>query len=207
MKVWMRGRARVLHGLAGAVDVGLAGARQPAHHRPLDPLGDLRHGLRSRRREAIGKPASMMSTPISSRKSATSSFSSKVMVAPGHCSPSRRVVSKMKTRSVLAPLRGGCARCWGALGCWTWALSLSVARLMRAGMKLGLGLAVDPLSARPGSTGTVEAQGPIRSRLSRPSAARRRNDPGRRRAAMERCASRGLLGIGRAPCEAPFAAT
>src|SRR6476620_10390921 len=49
--------------------------------------------------EAIGKPASMMSTPISSSNSATSSFSSWVMVAPGHCSPSRKVVSKMTTRS------------------------------------------------------------------------------------------------------------
>ena len=47
---------------------------------------------------AMGKPASMMSTPISSSSSATSSFSSKVMVAPGHCSPSRKVVSKMTTR-------------------------------------------------------------------------------------------------------------
>src|SRR5262249_4608105 len=49
--------------------------------------------------EAIGKPASMMSTPIRSSSSATSSFSSWVMVAPGHCSPSRKVVSKMTTRS------------------------------------------------------------------------------------------------------------
>ena len=49
--------------------------------------------------EAIGKPASMMSTPIVSSSSATSSFSSCVMVAPGHCSPSRKVVSKMTTRS------------------------------------------------------------------------------------------------------------
>src|SRR6201982_944356 len=49
--------------------------------------------------EATGKPASMMSTPIWSRSSATSSFSSWVMVAPGHCSPSRKVGSKMKTRS------------------------------------------------------------------------------------------------------------
>ena len=49
--------------------------------------------------EAIGKPASMMSTPMSSSSSATSSFSSWVMVAPGHCSPSRKVVSKMTTRS------------------------------------------------------------------------------------------------------------
>src|SRR4029079_9468893 len=49
--------------------------------------------------EAIGKPASMMSTPMSSSSPATSSFSSWVMVAPGHCSPSRKVVSKMTTRS------------------------------------------------------------------------------------------------------------
>ena len=45
--------------------------------------------------DAIGKPASMTSTPIVSSRSATSSLSSKVMVAPGHCSPSRSVVSKM----------------------------------------------------------------------------------------------------------------
>src|SRR6185437_9276283 len=50
--------------------------------------------------EAIGKPASMMSTPIVSSSSATSIFSSCVMVAPGHCSPSRKVVSKMTTRSL-----------------------------------------------------------------------------------------------------------
>src|SRR3569833_1128868 len=51
--------------------------------------------------EAIGTPASMMSTPISSRASATCSFSSSVIVAPGLCSPSRSVVSKMKTWSLL----------------------------------------------------------------------------------------------------------
>src|ERR1700674_1599876 len=50
--------------------------------------------------EAIGKPASIMSTPMVSSSSATSSFSSWVMVAPGHCSPSRSVVSKMTTRSL-----------------------------------------------------------------------------------------------------------
>src|SRR5947209_14372938 len=49
--------------------------------------------------EVIGKPASMTSTPMSSSISAMSSFSSKVMVAPGHCSPSRKVVSNMMTRS------------------------------------------------------------------------------------------------------------
>src|SRR3954447_13677248 len=50
--------------------------------------------------EVIGKPASMTSTPMSSSISAMSSFSSKVMVAPGHCSPSRKVVSNMMTRSL-----------------------------------------------------------------------------------------------------------
>ena len=49
--------------------------------------------------EAIGKPASMTSTPISSRSSATCIFSGSVMEAPGDCSPSRKVVSKMMTRS------------------------------------------------------------------------------------------------------------
>src|SRR5882757_4292430 len=49
--------------------------------------------------EVIGKPASMTSTPMSSSISAISIFSSNVMVAPGHCSPSRRVVSNTMTRS------------------------------------------------------------------------------------------------------------
>ncbi len=49
--------------------------------------------------DAMGNPASMMSTPIVSSSSATASFSSKVMVAPGHCSPSRSVVSKIRIRS------------------------------------------------------------------------------------------------------------
>src|SRR5437899_8694755 len=48
--------------------------------------------------EVIGKPASMTSTPMSSSISAISIFSSNVIVAPGHCSPSRNVVSNMITR-------------------------------------------------------------------------------------------------------------
>jgi hypothetical protein len=47
--------------------------------------------------EAAGKPASITSTPRRARPLATSSFSVEVMVAPGDCSPSRRVVSKMRT--------------------------------------------------------------------------------------------------------------
>lgn len=45
----------------------------------------------------MGKPASMMSTPSLARLRAISSFSEDVKVAPGDCSPSRRVVSKMRT--------------------------------------------------------------------------------------------------------------
>ena len=48
--------------------------------------------------EAIGKPASITSTPISSRILASSIFSSNDIEAPGDCSPSRMVVSKMMTR-------------------------------------------------------------------------------------------------------------
>ena len=70
--------------------------------------------------EAIGKPASMMSTPMVSSSSATSSFSSWVMVAPGHCSPSRKVVSKMTTRSLSD---------WAA---WSWKCSFSLAPSRRA---------------------------------------------------------------------------
>ena len=44
--------------------------------------------------EAMAKPASMMSTPRSSRAWAMVSFSCVVMLQPGDCSPSRSVVSK-----------------------------------------------------------------------------------------------------------------
>src|ERR1700694_81203 len=46
--------------------------------------------------DAAGQPASMMSTLRRTRLSATWSFSSVVKVAPGDCSPSRRVVSKIR---------------------------------------------------------------------------------------------------------------
>jgi hypothetical protein len=47
----------------------------------------------------IGKPASMTSTPSRASCRATSIFSRKFIDAPGHCSPSRSVVSKMITLS------------------------------------------------------------------------------------------------------------
>ncbi len=47
--------------------------------------------------EAIGKPASMMSTPRRASCWAISSFSVWFIEAPGACSPSRSVVSKILT--------------------------------------------------------------------------------------------------------------
>ena len=49
--------------------------------------------------EAMGKPASMISTPSRANWRAISSFSSMFSVAPGDCSPSRSVVSKIRTTS------------------------------------------------------------------------------------------------------------
>ena len=46
--------------------------------------------------EAIGKPASITSTPRSNRAWAISIFSARFMLAPGDCSPSRSVVSKIR---------------------------------------------------------------------------------------------------------------
>src|SRR3984893_11719916 len=49
--------------------------------------------------DAMGKPASMMSTPSASRARAIVSLSGTSIVNPGACSPSRRVVSKMTMRA------------------------------------------------------------------------------------------------------------
>jgi hypothetical protein len=96
---------RMLHGLGAAIDVLRARARQPAITAFLRAPAISETDSKSPC-DAIGNPASMMSTPISSSSSATSSFSSKVMDAPGHCSPSRKVVSKM-TDSVLVDIAHG----------------------------------------------------------------------------------------------------
>ena len=47
---------------------------------------------------AAAKPASIRSTPNRSSWRAICTFSSRVMAAPGDCSPSRKVVSKINTR-------------------------------------------------------------------------------------------------------------
>jgi hypothetical protein len=95
MKVWMR-PARGRERPAGAVDVAgrAAGERRP---RPAATLGDPAHGL-GVVVDAIGNPASMMSTP-SVELAGQRSFSSTRIENPGACSPSRSVVSKMTSRS------------------------------------------------------------------------------------------------------------
>src|SRR5215213_4131046 len=60
--------------------------------------------------DAIGKPASITSTPSRASWCAISSFSPVLSEMPGDCSPSRRVVSKMWTRSsVMSPPLAGCS--------------------------------------------------------------------------------------------------
>ena len=49
--------------------------------------------------EAMGNPASMMSTPKRCSLRASTSFSAVFMLQPGACSPSRSEVSKINTRS------------------------------------------------------------------------------------------------------------
>jgi hypothetical protein len=85
---------RFFQRLAGPVDVGVGGAGQPADHAVLDRARHRPHrfeiaGL------AMGKPASITSTRIRSSILAMRTFSSLVIDAPGLCSPSRKVVSKM----------------------------------------------------------------------------------------------------------------
>ena len=98
-KVWMRPRRA---GLIASAQRSMS--LTPARARPQTVLSvTISEILRTASKsplEAIGKPASITSTRISSRILASSSFSSRDMEAPGACSPSRMVVSKMTTRSL-----------------------------------------------------------------------------------------------------------
>jgi hypothetical protein len=59
--------------------------------------------------EATGNPASSTSTPRASSCLAIRSFSSRFILQPGDCSPSRRVVSNMATRSLMLLLLLTCS--------------------------------------------------------------------------------------------------
>ncbi len=105
MKVWMRPRRAGLIASAQR-SMSLAVARAKPQTVDWVTISAMRRTASKSPLEAIGKPASMTSTPISSRILASSSFSSSDMEAPGDCSPSRMVVSKMMTRCLEASAVG-----------------------------------------------------------------------------------------------------
>jgi len=108
---------------ASAGNVVFVGAREGTDGGVLDDLGNAVDGVKVARRSG-GKPASMTSTRIFSSWRATRIFSSLVMEAPGLCSPSRKVVSKMNNWFFMISLRKGlhsCRRFWRPSGyCLNW---------------------------------------------------------------------------------------
>ena len=107
MNVWMRpcfageiaSAALSMSGLCARARLQIVGGSGTG--RPSTPVTPTASAIvltaRKSSGEAAAKPASMMSTPSRDRVFATSSFSDEVIVAPGDCSPSRRVVSKIRT--------------------------------------------------------------------------------------------------------------
>ncbi len=94
MKVWMRGMAATFTASqAASMSASMARAR-PATRGPSTSEATALTASKSSF-EAIGNPASMMSTPSLASWWAISSFSPLFKVAPGACSPSRNVVSKI----------------------------------------------------------------------------------------------------------------
>ena len=98
MKVWMRRRSAGCSASAARSMSPLAARARPHTTDFFRSLATSCTAAKSPS-EAMGKPASITSTPMASRTSATRSFSGTVIEQPGDCSPSRKVVSKMITRS------------------------------------------------------------------------------------------------------------
>ncbi len=101
MKVWMRPRlAGLIASPAARMSRSLARASEQTVEfvmaSAMALMASASPGL------AAAKPASITSTPIFSSWRAMRSFSSLVIDAPGLCSPSRKVVSKMYKRSFMA---------------------------------------------------------------------------------------------------------
>ena len=104
----MRGAAASLQRLPGAVDVVGVAAGQAADDRPVDLRGRWPAPPRSRRARRWGSRPRSRPRRGRCRAWAISSFSARFMLAPGDCSPSRKVVSKMIRRFVghgAAPLQ------------------------------------------------------------------------------------------------------
>ena len=97
-------RLAALERLGGARDVAVVGARERADGRALDRLRRSPCTASKSPFDDAAKPASITSTFRRSSWRAMRSFSSFVIEAPGDCSPSRKVVSKMIRLSVMANL-------------------------------------------------------------------------------------------------------
>src|SRR2546423_1011895 len=98
MKVWIRGRSESLIAFqAASMSWKLVRARPqmtgPCTSRAIACTASKSPG------EVIGKPASITSTPRRASCCAISTFSVRFSEIPGDCSPSRSVVSKIRTRS------------------------------------------------------------------------------------------------------------
>ena len=98
MKVWMRGRSESLIAFQAASMSWRPVRASPQMTGPCTSRAIAWTASKSPG-EAIGKPASMMSTPRRESWWAISSFSCLFSEMPGDCSPSRSVVSKIRTRS------------------------------------------------------------------------------------------------------------
>ena len=108
MNVWMRGRA-ASRTAAPAASMSAKWVRAspaitgPSTVRAMPSTASKSPG------EAIGKPASITSTPSRASCCAISSFSDAFSEIPGDCSPSRSVVSKISTRSLsMMSFRSSC---------------------------------------------------------------------------------------------------
>ena len=97
MNVWIRQRSAPFSASAARSMSPVVVRASAAITGPRTLDGDLRRPRRTRRRDEIGNPASRMSTFSRASCSAISTFSARVSAMPGACSPSRRVVSKIRT--------------------------------------------------------------------------------------------------------------
>ena len=98
MKVWMRLRRA---GASACAARSMSWRPERASEQTIDSVTIFETSEMASKSpfDAMANPASMISTPMDSRSAAISSFSSSVIDAPGDCSPSRIVVSKILTCS------------------------------------------------------------------------------------------------------------
>src|SRR3954452_25336389 len=152
MKVWMRGRSESLTAFQAASMSWTPVRARPQITGPCTSRAMACTASKSPG-EAIGKPASMMSTPRRASWWAISSFSCLFSEMPGDCSPSRRVVSKTRTRSFSSLTAGS-------------AMSFSVPFVSRPfllGLRLrGRHALFPPRGEEEKSKGETERHGPLR---------------------------------------------